>query len=79
MNEHVDVLVTDLIMPECSGQQLVAILKQKLPDLRIMLISGNDDLLHTASHDLQVDASLSKPFTPTALVSNLQTLLAPPR
>ncbi len=36
----IDILLTDLIMPEMNGQELVAVFKEKRPDSKVMIMSG---------------------------------------
>ena len=37
---HLELVITDLVMPNVSGFQLIAHIRQKRPDMPIVLISG---------------------------------------
>ena len=71
---HVDVLVTDLVMPEMSGSELARELRRAQPDLKVLFCSGwNASLL-----DGQLDAHarmLEKPFSQAELTGELRGLL----
>jgi signal transduction histidine kinase len=72
-------VISDVIMPELNGPQLVTELKTTLPDLRVLYISG-----YTAGllKDLGIrddDARfLSKPFSPSTLLERVHALLSAP-
>jgi two-component system cell cycle sensor histidine kinase/response regulator CckA len=69
-------VVTDVIMPELSGPELVRILRQERPDLAALYVSGYaGEALH--EHGLsQDDAFLQKPYMPGVLISRIRELLA---
>jgi PAS domain S-box-containing protein len=39
-NEHFDVFITDMILPDISGRQAVELVKEKFPNIRIFSMSG---------------------------------------
>ena len=41
--EMVDILITDVNMPQLSGIDLAGIVKEKYPDAEILFVSGYDD------------------------------------
>ncbi|MEM7032237.1 MAG: PAS domain S-box protein [Chloroflexota bacterium] len=66
--KQIDLLITDVIMPEISGRELAEQVLLINPELRVLYISGyTDDLLN--SHGLFASdiALLDKPFSSTAL------------
>ena len=72
--ESVDLLVTDVVMPEMSGVQLAQALRERCPTCRVLFVSGyNEDiaLRHLGSHD----AFLQKPFTPRVLAQKVREIL----
>ena len=79
--QHVDLVITDVMMPESDGFEAVTTLKKTYPDIRIIVISGGGSIL-TASDSLRVakrlgaDAVLAKPFSGFQLMA-LVTQLAP--
>jgi PAS domain S-box-containing protein len=74
--DKIELVVTDVIMPEHNGPQLVRILREQRPDLVALYVSGyaGEALLeHGLSED---DAFLQKPYTPSVLISRIRELLA---
>jgi PAS domain S-box-containing protein len=70
------VLITDVIMPEVSGPQLVARLRPSWPDLPVLYISGFTGEELTEGGDLVPgEAFLAKPYTPIELGVRLRALL----
>jgi YesN/AraC family two-component response regulator len=71
---YFDVMITDLVMPGLDGFALVARIRQKWPNVRIVLISG-----YTAQYAAEaLDEStefLSKPVDSTDLIATVQRLL----
>ena len=66
--ENFDIIVTDMVMNEVDGMQLLAIARQRLPDCEVVLVTGH------ASVPLAVEAMqkgafnfLEKPITPARL------------
>ncbi len=74
--DKIELVVTDVIMPEQNGPELVRILRQERPDLVALYVSGyaGEALLeHGLSQD---DAFLQKPYTPSVLITRIRELLA---
>jgi CheY-like chemotaxis protein len=69
LNQPVDLLVTDMVMPgNVSGQQLAAQLLAKKPNLKVIYISGYSIDLIQSSYKLHEGLNyLPKPFLPTHL------------
>ena len=77
-----DLVITDLIMPEKEGLETIRELRLDGGEVRILAISGGFpgnpiDILDMA-RSLGADAALGKPFTPDALLAEVDRLLAPP-
>jgi PAS domain S-box-containing protein len=75
-HEPVDILISDVIMPEINGYQLAVMVKEKYPDIKIQLASGfNDDRndIGVIDEDLQRN-SLQKPFKVQALLQRIREL-----
>jgi CheY-like chemotaxis protein len=73
---HIDLLITDVIMPEMNGKRLSDILSASYPELLILYISGyTDDAI--AHHRVLDDGVtfLQKPFSSTALAAKVRELL----
>jgi two-component system, cell cycle sensor histidine kinase and response regulator CckA len=76
----VDLLLTDVMMPEMNGRQLAEHLLSRYPSLRILFMSGYAADVLTSNVGLVPGAAfLAKPFKPKALVSKVREVLdAPP-
>jgi YesN/AraC family two-component response regulator len=73
---EVDVLLTDVIMPQMSGVELAQQLRAQDPELRVLFMSGyTDDMI--ARHGLRPGeiSILEKPFTAESLASKLRNVL----
>ena len=75
-HESVDLLITDIIMTEMDGYQLVAIVKEKYPSIKIQLISGftDDRNMDMVDESLQQNI-LFKPFNLQSLLKRIHELL----
>jgi two-component system cell cycle sensor histidine kinase/response regulator CckA len=78
-NEHrgsIDLLLTDVIMPQMSGRELAERLKTARPSLKVLYISGyTDDML---AHHGVLESNvflLAKPFAPDELAKKLREVL----
>jgi DNA-binding NtrC family response regulator len=74
--EHVDLLVTDIIMPGRDGKQLSEILRRDRPDMKVLFMSGYDDEL-LSQHDVFDDKPefIPKPFTVDGLAGKIRQVL----
>jgi DNA-binding response OmpR family regulator len=72
----IHMLVTDVVMPEMGGRQLVEAMRVRRPGLRVLYMSGYTDdavVLHGVVES--TDAFLQKPFTPLGLARKVRALL----
>jgi two-component system, cell cycle sensor histidine kinase and response regulator CckA len=73
---HIDLLLTDIVMPETSGLRLAEELSQLHPKMRVMFMSGYPAGAVVLGGSLDSrDAYLEKPFTPTALAEKVREVL----
>ena len=77
--EPPDIVVTDILMPECDGIELILALRRDYPKLPILAVSGRPlfgavDLLEMAAH-IGADATLVKPFDIQALTGKIVELV----
>jgi eukaryotic-like serine/threonine-protein kinase len=74
--DRISLVITDVLMPEVSGPELAAQLRQHLPHMRLMYMSGYTDG-HLAAHGVLEDgvALLQKPFTSAELRERIGELL----
>ena len=72
-----DLLVTDLVMPEREGLEIIGILRKEWPDLKIVAVSGAfGGTFLKAAQMLGANTSLLKPISPDQLLAAVQTALA---
>ncbi len=70
-----DVVVTDMAMPEMSGDQLAAAIKRASPDTPVILLSGFGDMLQAVgARPEAVDLVVSKPVKLATLREALATV-----
>jgi signal transduction histidine kinase len=75
-NGVIDLLVTDVVMPEMSGRELVRRLLQERPAIRVLYMSGYSDEAVAQHGVLDVGTSfIAKPFTPTTLAAKVREVL----
>jgi PAS domain S-box-containing protein len=76
---HVDVLLSDVIMPGMSGTQLAAELRRSRPDLPVLFMSGYTSGPNPGGQELPADAPLlHKPFQADHLLTAVYQLLDRP-
>ncbi len=72
----VDVMLTDVVMPSMGGAELARALRSRLPELRVVFMSGyTQGTLEASSLDEAATRFLPKPFTADQLVRALNELL----
>jgi len=80
--QRVDLMLTDLMMPEISGIELIQTVRQTSALLPIIAMSADADLRNDRSLELAAQAGaqvvLEKPFAMNRLIREVQHLLAVP-
>ncbi len=76
-NEQVDLLITDVVMPEMDGPTLIKLAKAEAPDLRVVCISGyaEDAFRKRIGEDSEIHF-LAKPFSLAQLASKVKDVMA---
>jgi two-component system cell cycle sensor histidine kinase/response regulator CckA len=74
--EHIDLLVTDVVMPAMSGPELAERLLEERPEMKVLYMSGyaSDVVLRPGPRDPGV-AVLEKPFSADGLLSRARESL----
>jgi DNA-binding response OmpR family regulator len=72
-SENIDLLLTDIVMPGLSGQELAHLARARWPRIRVLYMSGySDEELESLLRD---SAFLQKPFTPSELMAKVRELI----
>jgi two-component system, cell cycle sensor histidine kinase and response regulator CckA len=76
--EPIDLLVTDVVMPGMTGEELAGRLRKKRPEIKVLYISGyaeDSDAIEQALR--KGDSFLGKPFTVPQLARRIRAILDP--
>ncbi len=74
--EPIDLLITDLVMPQMSGLEVADRIRKDRPGIRVLFMSGYTDRSLQKTEALPDNTEfLQKPFTPAALASRVRIVL----
>jgi len=77
--QHFDIVITDLIMPEKEGMETISHIRRHFPGVKIIAISGGGRIgpesYLPAALDLGADRAFAKPFAVDELVAAVRELL----
>ena len=74
--QHIDLMVSDIIMPEMNGYQLTDIVLKRYPAIKIQLVSGFvDKITDSVIDDSLKQQLLYKPFNQKTLLKRIRLLL----
>ena len=77
-NGAVDLVVSDVVMPEMDGPTLLKSMREQNPDLKIIFVSGYaEDAFEKSLPENQQFAFLPKPFTLSQLVAAVKETMTP--
>jgi CheY-like chemotaxis protein len=78
-NTPVDLLITDYLMPDGTGSELVSRLREERPSLKVLFMTGHVAMLdQEGSHWWTTEHHLSKPFTVRELLDAVVELIGSP-
>jgi two-component system, cell cycle sensor histidine kinase and response regulator CckA len=73
---NIDLVLTDVVMPEMGGHELVEQLRARRPDLRVLFMSGYNERALTSNGSIPAGTGyLEKPFTVENLMRRLRQVL----
>jgi len=78
LEEHenrIDLVITDLLMPELSGVGVISILRKKYPGIPIIAITGWRGDIEATGQKLDADQVFEKPFEISELDKSVSKLL----
>jgi PAS domain S-box-containing protein len=76
--EPIHVLLTDVVMPQMNGRELVEKVLSQRPDMRVIYMSGYTDIAISHHEILQAGIPfLEKPFSADALIRTVRDILEP--
>jgi two-component system cell cycle sensor histidine kinase/response regulator CckA len=72
-SDPIDILLTDVVMPEISSRELITLVQARWPGIRVIYMSGySSDDLTDIDHNA---AFLQKPFTPAELMTKIRQVM----
>lgn len=75
-SNNIDLMVSDVIMPNMDGYKLAAKVREKYPQIKVQLVSGfDDDRKHTEEDQLLYKHLLHKPYTAANLFDAVRKCL----
>ena len=76
---QIDLLLTDIVMPEVTGPSLAKSVRELRPGVRMLYMSGYSELTISNQDLLNSDILfLEKPFTPEHLIAKIRAVLGTP-
>jgi len=73
---RIEVLLTDVVLTDASGIELAEVLQERVPKLRVLLMTGYADELTQRATELKPDwLLLTKPFAPRDLMAALASAI----
>jgi DNA-binding NtrC family response regulator len=74
--DRIDLVITDLVMPEISGVGVISIIKKKYPGTPVIAITGWGEHPGALATEAEADLVLDKPFELVDLERHVADLLA---
>jgi DNA-binding response OmpR family regulator len=75
LRDPVDLVITDLFMPELDGLELIAGLRTRFPELAIIAMSGRTSNMLSVARNMGSNEILQKPFSSDELLAVVQKVL----
>ena len=76
---HIDLILTDVVMPDMGGREMVAMVRSRWPHAKALFMSGyNEDAVLKSGVLESGSGFIQKPFSPNQLAAKVQEILAAP-
>jgi DNA-binding NtrC family response regulator len=75
-DSDIDLVITDLVMPDISGVGVISIVKKKYPGIPVIAITGWGEHPEALATEADADLVLEKPFELSDLDKSVSKLLA---
>lgn len=73
--DGLDLLITDLVMPNVSGVGIISIMKKKDPEIPVIAITGWGEFPEALAEEARADRILKKPFELEELFGVVEELI----
>ncbi|MBN2486595.1 MAG: response regulator [Bacteroidales bacterium] len=73
-NSHFDLVITDIVMPNVDGFELIQYIKSNCPSTSIVAITGKNQCFLQIVNKLGVPKTFTKPVEPSRLVEHINHL-----
>ena len=74
--QGIDLVITDIVMPNISGAGVISILKKKYPDIPVIAITGWGAHPTTLASEAEADLILGKPIDLIELEATIKKMLS---
>ena len=71
-----DLVITDLHMPRLSGLDMIKELLHEFPNVKVIMISGDGDMMRNVVQALGIQETLQKPFEMNAVMAAVHITMA---
>ena len=75
-DSKIDLVITDLVMPDISGVGVISIVKKKYPGIPVIAITGWGEHPEALATEADADLVMEKPFELTELDKHVTDMLA---
>ena len=75
-DSDIDLVITDLVMPDISGVGVISIVKKKYPGIPVIAITGWGEHPEALATEAEADLVLEKPFELNELDQHVSNMLA---